>query len=91
MTTRSNNTSGVIGLRLHLKRPQRGRPTWRVQASWRRRGTLCSTEFSVAAHGPIKATELAIQARERGSGVAVGMTARSAWLRLQAARREAVR
>lgn len=84
MSPRRNNTSGVVGLRLYLKRQQRGRPTWRVQASWRSGGQLHSTEYSVDAHGPLRATELAILARERGMGTVMGLSARGAWARLRA-------
>jgi hypothetical protein len=79
----SNNSSGIAGLRLIYLRNRSGSKSLVVQASWCD-GHKRSTSYSVERHGPIKATALALEARQRGSEQLVGFTAREAWYRMKA-------
>lgn len=83
--TQRNNRSGIPGLRLYMDRSKGQKPTLQVQASWTADGRRCSTHYSVAAHGAIGATTLALLARELRGGHLVGMSARQAWARMKAA------
>lgn len=77
----ANNRSGVAGIRALYSNTED--PVLYIQASWRRRGKPGSTWFSTEKHGRIGAVELAIAARERGSGKPVGLTPRQVWARIQ--------
>lgn len=74
----SNNRSKITGIRLVMQN-HGGRDMPYVQASWPRG----NTHYSVAKHGPIGATAKAIEARERGMGVAVPHSPRQAWLMIK--------
>lgn len=87
----SNNRSGLSGLRLVLSKSHgMARPVLYVQVSWRSAGRLCNTHFSTALHGPIRATALAMERREQGTGQAMGLTPRGAWMRMRAAQLDLV-
>jgi hypothetical protein len=79
--TQVNNTSGITGYCLVQRRNKgRGKPTLAVRAQWREDGRVRGTSYSVSLHGPIKACELAIDARERGLLINRGGGADDEWI-----------
>ncbi len=80
----ANNRSLISGIRvLYREHGASGVPVMHVQASWSRQGRKGSTDFSTEKHGRVGACELAIAARERGSGEPVGLSPRQVWNTLQ--------
>lgn len=77
----TNNTSGISGIRFVWLSSKGGRAYPYVQASWYDKG-LCNTQYSVTKHGPIKATELALEARGQHMG-SLGLSARQVWARIK--------
>lgn len=76
---RSTNTSGVTGLGIVM------RPSGPfVRASWCVGRNIGRTEFSVRRHGRLGATELAMLAREEGSGTAIGRKPAWVWKQISA-------
>ena len=76
-----NNTSGLVGIGL---RAVGAEGVIYITSSWREDGHARATSYSIARHGRIRATELALRAREAGTGVRYGVTARKAWLLMSA-------
>lgn len=79
----AHNTSGVNGIRFVQQRLRSGRTTLAVQVSWCAAGKPCGTAYSTKAHGLLGAVELAILARERGTGEPFGLTPRQVLARLR--------
>jgi hypothetical protein len=78
----ANNTSGLVGIR----------PRWELfsdhpylyfVASWSVNGKACSTSYSAEKHGKIGALTLAMERREKATGVRYPMTPRQAWNRMK--------
>lgn len=83
----ANNRSTLTGLRLVMAQSHgMRRPVLYVQVSWQQGGRLRNTHYSTQRHGPIGATALALLARAEGTGQPVPPSARSAWMRMRAAR-----
>lgn len=80
----ANNRSLISGIRpLYREHAAGGTPVLHIQASWSRKGRPGSTDFSTEKHGRLGACELAIAARERGCGQALGLSPRQVWNTLQ--------
>ena len=78
----SNNTSGLVGIR----------PSYVVfsdttylyfAVSWSEGGRARCTSFSAEKHGLLVALQMAMDRREKGTGVKSGLTARQAWNRMK--------
>lgn len=78
----ANNKSGLVGIR----------PRWELfsehpylyfVASWSVNGKACSTSYSAEKHGKIGALTLAMERREKATGVRYAMTPRQAWNRMK--------
>ena len=78
----SNNTSGLVGIR----------PSYAVfsdntylyfSVSWSEGGRARCTSFSTQKHGLLVALQMAMDRREKGTGVKSGLTARQAWNRMK--------
>lgn len=83
----ANNRSTLTGLRLVMAQSHgMRRAVLYVQVSWQQGGRLRNTHYSTAKHGPIGATAMALLARADGTGQPVPLSARSAWMRMRAAR-----
>ena len=75
----ANSTSGVIGIGLRTLIDAAGRTRLTVQAAWSDGDRSRSTSYSVARHGKLGATELAMRARESGAAMRYAMSARQVW------------
>lgn len=77
----ANNSSGLVGIGV---RTSGTTGVLFVTVAWREAGRACATSFSTAKLGRVRATELAMRAREVGTGVSYSISARQAWRRLSA-------
>ena len=75
----ANSTSRVLGIGLRTVVDAAGRTRVTVKAAWSDGDRARSTSYSVARHGKIGATELAIRARESGAAMRYSMSARQVW------------
>ena len=75
------NAGGIPGLQLvyYPSRREGDSPILYAQATWSRGGVSHSHKYSTQKHGNVPAVELAMAAREKGSGQACGMTAIEAY------------
>lgn len=78
----SNNTSGLVGIRPHYA-VFSDQPYLYFAVSWSEEGRPRSTSFSAQKHGLIGAVQLAMEKREKATGVRLGLTPRQAWNRMK--------
>ena len=77
-----NNTSGLIGVRPRYTLFART-PYLYFVASWSKHGKAYSTSFSAEKHGMLGALTLAMQRREKATGLACELTPRQALNRMR--------
>lgn len=70
------NAGGIPGLQLvyQASRREDDPPTLYARATWRHGGKNVKRNYSTQRHGKTEAVAMAMAARERGAGVALGMT-----------------
>ncbi|HEY9067528.1 MAG TPA: hypothetical protein VIO33_21275 [Burkholderiaceae bacterium] len=78
----ANNTSGLVGVRPRYV-VFSDVPYLYFVASWSVNGKPRCTSFSAEKHGLLGALELAMQRRERSTGVRYDVTPRQAWSRMK--------
>lgn len=80
------NAGGIPGLQLvyQASRREGDPPTLYARATWRHGGKNVKRNYSTQLHGKSEAVAMAMAARERGAGVALGMTAAQALAVLEA-------
>ena len=81
-TAQANNTSGLIGIRPRYVQFSE-HPYLYFVASWSVNGKPRSTSFSAERHGKLVALQMAMQRREKGTGMKYEMTARQALNRMK--------
>ena len=77
-----NNTSGLVGIRPRYELFSE-HPYLYFVASWSVNGKACSTGFSAEKHGKLGALKLAMDRREKATGVRYDLTPRQAWNRMK--------
>ena len=75
----ANNMSGIIGIGLRTRIDAAGCTQLSVKASWSESDRSRGTSYSVARHGKLGATELAVRARESGAAMRYSMSVRQVW------------
>jgi hypothetical protein len=78
----ANNSSGVVGIRPRYEMFSE-HPYLYFVASWSMNGKACSTSFSANKHGMVGALKLAMERREKATGVRYDFTARQALNRMR--------
>ena len=78
----SNNSSGLIGIRPRYELYS-DHPYLYFVASWSVDGKACSTSYSAEKHGKLGALKLAMERREKATGMRYALTARQALNRMK--------
>ena len=78
----SNNTSGVVGIRPRYA-VFADHPYLYFTASWCEAGQARGTSYSAHKHGLLGALKLAMERREKATGVRHDLTTRQAWHRMK--------
>lgn len=78
----SNNTSGVVGIRPRYA-VFADHPYLYFVASWHVNGQASSTAFSAQKHGLLAALKMAMDRREKATGLPCELTPRQAWQRMK--------
>ena len=78
----SNNTSGLVGIRPSYA-VFSDEPYLYFAVSWSEGGRQRCTSYSAQKHGLLGALQMAMDRREKGTGVRSGLTARQAWNRMK--------
>ena len=81
-TAQANNTSGLIGVRPRYTLFS-DTPYLSFVASWSKDGKACSTSFSAEKHGMLGALKLAMERREKATGVRYELSPRQALNRMK--------
>jgi AP2 domain len=82
LVAQANNTSGLVGIRPRYELFSE-HPYLYFVASWSKNGKACSTSFSAEKHGKIGALQLAMERREKATGVRYSVSPRQAWNRMK--------
>ncbi len=81
VTAQSNNTSGLIGIRPRYVMFSE-HPYLYFTASWSSNGKAKSTSFSAERHGKLAALKMAMERREKGTGMKYEVTPQQALRRM---------
>ena len=81
-TTQANNTSGLIGVRPRYVMFS-DTPYLYFVASWCQGGKACSTSFSAEKHGTLGALKMAMERREKATGMRYDLSPRKALNRMK--------
>lgn len=82
IVAQANNTSGLIGIRPRYVLFSE-HPYLYFIASWSVNGKACSTGFSAERHGKLGALKMAMERREKASGIKYDLTPRQAMNRMK--------
>lgn len=82
VATGSNNTSGMVGVRPRYVMFSE-HPYLYIVASWSAGGKACSTSFSAERHGLLGAIQLAMDKRQKATGLKYEITPRQALNRMK--------
>jgi hypothetical protein len=82
LVAQANNTSGLVGIRPRYELFSE-HPYLYFVASWSKNGKACSTSYSAEKHGKIGALQLAMERREKATGVRYSISPRQAWNRMK--------
>ena len=82
VTAQANNTSGLVGVRPRYELYTE-HPYLYFVATWCINGKACSTGYSAEKHGKLGALKMAMDRREKATGVKYEVSPRQAWNRMK--------